>query len=148
LLCESRRAALVEFQGHWWIEPETFARVRRGIRNTLVTLGMLDAPLDRPLEQIQVGTEEELVRAPHAGLFVPLAPLERRVRRGELLGYLLDLDTGARTDIVSPIDGATWLVSRIGPQSDVVLEDLHAYADAGDILALIKYFVIIQAPLD
>jgi hypothetical protein len=51
---------------------------------------------------------------------------------------MLDVETGERTDLVSPADGAIWLIARNGPKADVVLQGMHAYADPGDLVALIK----------
>lgn len=138
LLLQGKRAALIELQGQWWIDPMSFNRARQGIFNTMATLGMIDRPIVRAPRQFHVSEQEAIVRAPEAGLFVPLCEVECAVGAGDLLGYLLNLDTGQRTDIVSPIAGATWLVARSGAHSDVILEDLSAYADPGDMLALVK----------
>ncbi len=132
-----RPAALVETHGQCRIEPEAVARVRQGIWNTMVTMGMLEGPLELPRPMFAAGGEH-LIRAPKAGLFIPLKALEQVTRAGELLGYLLDVETGDRTDIVSPADGAIWLIARNGPKADVVLQGMQAYADQGDLIALIK----------
>jgi predicted deacylase len=81
---------------------------------------------------------EHLIYAPRDGMFVPMKALEQVTRKGELLGYVLDVETGRRTDIVSPADGAVWMIARNGPKADAVLQGLHAYASRGDLIALIK----------
>ncbi len=111
--------------------------MQRGLRNTMITMGMLDGPLDLPDPMFAVGGEH-LIHSPVDGLFVPLKALEQVVRRGERMGYVLDVETGVRTDIVSPANGAVWLNARNGPKADVVLQGLQAYATRGDLLALIK----------
>jgi predicted deacylase len=137
VLLTGRPAAGVETHGQYRIEPDAAERVHRGIRNVMVTLGMIEGPLDLPNAMYETG-REHLLYAPTAGLFIPLKALEQATRRGELLGYMLDVETGERTDIASPADGAVWLVARNGPAADVVLQGLHAYADRGDLVALIK----------
>jgi predicted deacylase len=132
-----RPAALVETHGQCRIEPEAVARVRQGLWNVMVTMGMAEGPLELPRPMFAAGAEH-LIRAPKAGLFVPLKALEQVTRAGELLGYMLDVETGERTDIVSPADGAIWLIARNGPKADVVLQGMHAYADPGDLVVLIK----------
>jgi len=139
LLSLGKPAGLIELQGQWQIPVTMLQRVRQGILNTMGVLGMLDdAPLALPGPFFPMDGKEYLVKAPCGGLFVPLKGVEQPVREGELLGYLLDPESGARTDIRSPVPGATWLVARTGPAADVQLTGLHAYADAGDLLALIK----------
>lgn len=137
VLRTGRPAALVETHGQYRIEPDAVERVQQGICNTMVTLGMLDGPLDLPRPMFAIG-REHLIHAPKDGLFVPMKALEQVTRKGELLGYLLDVETGERTDIVSPVDGAIWLIARNGPGADLVLQGLHAYVDRGDLIVLIK----------
>ena len=137
LLHEGRRAALVELRGQWRIEPDELERVRNGIYNTMVTLGMLTRPLVLPRPSFRFRDEATVV-APRDGLFIPLKAADQIARQGECVGYLLDLDTGERLDIHSPIDGAVWLVARTGTGPDVRLEGLHAYAEKGDLLLLVK----------
>jgi len=131
-------AMLVELQAQWWINPHVMALARQGIRNVMAGLGMLDTPIVLPDQPYQVGPRECLVRAPHAGLFIPLRENAETVAAGDLLGYLLDIYTGARTDILAPTPGALWSIARQGPQPDIILEDMQAYADEGDLLVLIK----------
>lgn len=139
LLLQGRPAAIIEMQGQWQVHAALMKRVRQGIINTMIVLGMIDdEPLLVPLHRYLMDGTEHIVKAPHPGLFIPLKMQEEPVRRGELLGYLLDIENGDRAEIRSPSDGATWLISRMGTASDVQLTGLHAYADAGDILALIK----------
>jgi predicted deacylase len=137
VLRTGRPAAQVETHGQYRIEPDAVERVRRGVRNVMVTLGMLDEPLDLPRPMFVTG-REHLIYAPTNGLFVPMKALEQVTGKGELLGYVLDVETGTRTHIVSPADGAIWLIARNGPKADAVMQGLHAYADRGDLVALIK----------
>jgi predicted deacylase len=137
-LAAGKPSMLIELQAQWWINPTLLPVVRQGLRNVMAGLGMLDAPIMPPARQYVVGTDEYLVRAPHAGLFIPLRANEETVAEGDLLGYLLDIYTGARTDIPAPGPGALWSIARQGAHADVTLEGMHAYADAGDLLALIK----------
>jgi predicted deacylase len=118
VLQTGRPAALVETHGQCRIDPEAVIRVRQGLWNVMVTMGMVEGPLELPRPMF--------------------AAIEQVTRAGELLGYMLDVETGERTDLVSPADGAIWLIARNGPKADVVLQGMHAYADPGDLVALIK----------
>jgi predicted deacylase len=140
VLQTGRPAALVETHGQCRIDPEAVIRVRQGLWNVMVTMGMVEGPLELPRPMFAAGAEH-LIRAPKAGLFVPLKAIEQVTRAGELLGYMLDAETGERTDLVSPADGAIWLIARNGPKADVVLQGMHAYADPGDLVALIKEII-------
>ena len=146
LLAQGRRAALIEMLSQWWIEPLSLTRVRQGVLNAMASLGMLKRPIVRPPLQFRVGANETLIRSPAQGLFIPLREIEQTVKRGDVLGYLFDPETGRRTDIATPVDGALWLVSRCGANADVTLEGLHAYAEPGDLLALVKEVIETRTP--
>ncbi len=133
----SRPAFMAELSGHHMLYPESVERALRGVRSVMAHLELLDEDPFEPDAQYEV-LDEAVVSAPRAGLFVPLVRLEQPVAAGEPLGYLLDVATGARTDVASPCEGVVWLVHRIGAAFDVVLEDMHAYADAGDRVAIVK----------
>lgn len=143
LLSQGRRAALVEVQGQWMVQPDMADRVRQGIHNLLICLGMAEGSLVLPRPRFRIGGEVT-VKSPAEGFFVPTKQVEQLVRKGELLGWLLDLDTGKRTDVLSPADGAVWLCGRMGGGADVSLPAQHAYATPGDLLALVK--LLIPAP--
>jgi len=128
---------LVELRTHHWLYPPSVADGMNGIRNVMKALGMIPGTPVRPVVQ-HSALDEEIVRAPGSGLFVPLKDIADRVRKHEVLGYLLDLKTGGKTDVASPCDGAVWLISRVG-KSVMTLADMHAYADKGDMVALIKH---------
>ncbi len=139
LLAQGRPAGLIELQGQWQIHGPMMRRVRQGVLNTMNVLDMLDdEPLSLPSPCFVTNGREYLVKAPRPGLFIPMKEVEQAVREGEILGYLLDPETGARSDIRSPAAGAAWMVARTGPAADVQLRGQQAYADEGDLLALIK----------
>jgi len=139
VLAHGKPGMLVELRTHHWLYPPSVANGMNGIRNVMKTLGMIPGTPVRPRVQ-HSALDEEIVQAPQSGLFVPLKDIGDRVRKDEVLGYLLDLKTGGKTDIASPCDGAVWLVSRVG-KSAMTLSDMHAYADKGDMVALIKHVV-------
>lgn len=131
-------AYMVELRNQWWILDEESRRGERAIRNICRYFGVRTDALEVEAKRFHISSEETLVHAPHAGLYVPRLPIETPVRKGQVLGDLYDLDSGRLTKIVSPCDGITWLTNRVGKQADVILEDMHACADKGDLLALIK----------
>lgn len=137
VLAHGKPSLLVELRTHHWLYPPSVADGMNGIRNVLQALGMLPGQPVRPRVQHEA-TREEVVHAPRNGLFVPVKEIADRVRKHEVLGYLLDLKTGRKTDVKSPGDGAIWLISRVG-KSMMSLPDMHAYADRGDMVALIKH---------
>lgn len=140
-LAHGKPAMLVELSAQWWINPRALAQARQGLLNVMAGLGMLDAPIVPPARQYLVGGRDALLRAPQTGLFIPLRENAERVEAGDLLGYLLDIHTGARTDIFTPQAGAIWSIARQGAIADVTLEGMHAYAEEGDLLALVKEII-------
>jgi predicted deacylase len=137
-LAHGKVSMLIELSSQWWINPQLLQPVCHGLRNVMAGLGMLDAPIVPPTRQYLVDGHDALVRAPRAGLFIPLRRNEELVAAGDVLGYLLDIHTGERTEITAPVAGALWSIARQGAIADVTLEGMHAYADEGDLLALIK----------
>ena len=132
-------ALLVELRTQVWLSPESVRLGMQGIRNAMQALGMLAGTPVLPPVQYEF-REEELLHAPAAGLFVPVAEIEQSVRQGEVLGYLLGVENGRRRDIVSPCDGVVWLVSRVAAQATGGMEkNMDAFAEPGDLLALIKH---------
>jgi uncharacterized protein len=138
VLAQGKPAMLVELRTQHWLYPPSVAAGMTGIRNVMQTLGMLPGQPRPPGRQYAI-LGEEVVRARRAGLFVPLKAMGEKVRKNESLGYLLDLKTGRPTDVKSPCVGVIWLVSRVGPSDGVCLSDMHAHADPGDMLAMIKH---------
>lgn len=138
-LARGKPALLVELRTQHGLSPESVAVGRRGIVNVMKALGMAPGkPI--PSGKQYVVTGETIVRAPRAGLFVPVKAIGDRVRKSDVLGYLLDLRNGGKQDIPSPCEGVVWLVSRVGDlASSSELSATHAYADRGDMLALIKH---------
>ncbi|NQT94296.1 MAG: succinylglutamate desuccinylase/aspartoacylase family protein [Lentisphaerae bacterium] len=139
-------AFVVELSGQWWLDRRVIDRGARGIVNMLCCRDMLPGEIDVPPEQYLVRqTEgEHVVRSPGPGLFIPAIDHARPVRKDDVLGRLLDVHTLDRTDIISPADGAVWFAARFGPACDTRLEDLHAFADANDMLAIVKPVQIVR----
>ncbi len=131
---------LIELRQQWALIDAEVARGMRAVRNACRFLGLRSDPMEVEPKLFYLGptSGEELVRAPHDGLYVPRVSIEQEVRKDQVIGDLWDPSTGIGTEIRSHVDAVTWLVQRIGAQADLVLEDTHSYAKQGDILALLK----------
>ena len=132
---------LVELRMQWMILPSSCECGMRVMRNVCRYFGMMRGRMEpNPGGQFNLADFREVaLHAPRAGLYVPVRPIETRVRKGAVLGYLYGDQTGRTTPITSPVNGYLWLNHRAGRKADVRLEDQHAYADKGDLLALVKY---------
>ncbi len=131
---------LVEIHTQWAIRYEGREIGLRVIRNVCRYFNAMKGTMEaNPGGQCNMGVHSEaLIRAPFAGLYIPHKPIERMVRKGEHLGSLFDTFTGRTKDLFSPCDGYLWLNHRFAQSPDVQLTGLHAYADKGDLLVLIK----------
>jgi predicted deacylase len=131
---------LIELRTHWWILPESHAYALRAIRNACRCLGIRNDPLEVEPRQYHLSptTQEIAVKAPVSGLYVPRVEIETRVEKGAVLGDVYDQTSGDSVRILSPIAGVVWLNNRIGRQADVVYEDGHAFAEKGDLVALVR----------
>lgn len=138
VMSQGKSAMLVELRTHHWQFPESVAAGMRGLRNVMVAMGMLTGKVSVPAVQFESTGPEEIVHAPRRGLYIPFKEIADVVRKGETLGYLMDVQTGQRTAVKSPCAGGVWLNSRVG-RGQASLPDMHSYADRGDMLALIKH---------
>lgn len=131
---------LIELRTHWWILPESHDYALRAVRNACRCLGIRREPMEVELRQFRLSpvTKEAAVKTPVRGLYVPRVLIETRVEKGTVLGDVYDQTSGNSVRIHSPITGVVWLNSRIGKQADLVYEDGHAYAEKGDLVALVK----------
>jgi uncharacterized protein len=133
-----KSAVLIELRTHHWQFPDSVNAGMQGLRNVLVCLRLLPGRVRPPATQLETTGKEEFAYASRPGLYMPLKDIADRVRKGDTLGYLLDLQSGRRTAVKSPCTGGVWLNSRVGP-GEATLPDMHALADRGDLLALIKH---------
>jgi len=132
---------LVEIRTQWIIRTAGREIGLRVIRNVCRHFKMMTGGFEpHPGGQCNMAEHKEhLIRAPFAGLYMPHTPIERMVNKGDMLGVLYNIATGESVEIVAPIGGYLWLNHRFGAAPDVRLTDMHAYADAGDLLVLIKH---------
>jgi predicted deacylase len=138
VMSRGKSAMLVELRTHHWQFPESVLAGIRGLRNVMISMEMLPGTVSLPEVQLESSGPEELVYAAHSGLYVPVREIADRVKKGETLGYLLDLQTGRRKAVKSPCAGGVWLNARVG-KGESGLADMHSFADEGDLLALIKH---------
>jgi hypothetical protein len=75
-----------------------------GVLRVLRALEMWDSEPPPPGEVFEAG-RRKWIRASRSGVFYRKAELGTQVRRGEILGHILDLSTGQRTELRSPLDG-------------------------------------------
>ena len=81
-------------------------------------------PDERPLRRTTVRVTRQLLRAPGAGIFEPIAPLGGIVSEGDVLGHLIPLERpGERVPVRAPAGG--WLIQRLG----------RRFARPGDMIA-------------
>jgi len=137
VMARGKSAMLVELRTHHWQFPDSVAAGMRGLRNVLISMGMIPGKETVPAVQFENTGKETIVRAPGRGLYVPLKEIADRVKKGDTLGYLMDLQTGKRTVVKSPCAGAVWLNSRVG-KGECSLVDMHSFADRGDMITMIK----------
>ena len=131
-----KAACSPNFTGQWDIyEPE----VRRGVaglRRVLRTLGMLPGRPDSQAAPPVFSPDDLLdVRVDAPGYFLPRARPEQRVRRGDVLGVHIPLDTFQEQPVIAPIDGLVYLVGAITPGADVALPSMMPLAPAGGRVA-------------
>ncbi|MGH6898480.1 MAG: succinylglutamate desuccinylase/aspartoacylase family protein [Geminicoccaceae bacterium] len=92
-----------EFGGGGEVAIDGVALIARGLRNTMVHLGMLPAPSDPdpapPSRLIQVPGRDYFVYAPEPGLFEPAVRLGDRVEAGQEAGRVHFVDNPARSPV-------------------------------------------------
>jgi len=138
VMSRGKSAMLVELRTHHWQFPDSVQAGIRGLRNALITMNMMPGTVTLPEVQLESSGPEEFVYASRPGLYIPVKEIADVVKKGEVLGYLLDLRTGRRTTVKSPCAGGVWLNARVG-NGEAGLADMHSHADKGDMLALIKH---------
>ncbi len=62
----------------------------RGILNIMRTLNMFASPNHAPLPNSQIAEGSLWVRAPHSGILRPLKPLGKKIKKGEVLGVIVN----------------------------------------------------------
>ena len=99
-------AMYVECQGAGGAASADLRAIDAGLRSVLVLLGLVAGKprrLRRQISRITRNADETHLQlhhpAPHDGLYVPRARLDRRVRRGEVIGRVLGLDGKAATEV-------------------------------------------------
>jgi predicted deacylase len=89
-----------EFGGGGKVDPKSLAKVERGLRRTLVHMGMMEKPKDwaaapKP-RRVAVPGQDWYVYAPQPGLFEPAVELGATIRSGDLCGHVHFVDDPAR----------------------------------------------------
>jgi uncharacterized protein len=92
-----------EFGGGGEVAPGGVALIERGLRNTLVHLGMMATPSDHdpapPTRLMQVPGRDYYVYAPEPGLFEPAVRLGDLVKAGQPAGQVHFVDNPARPPV-------------------------------------------------
>jgi len=108
----------VECQGCGGVDAADLRAIDAGLREVLVRLGLIAGKprrLRRQISRITRNADETHLQlhhpASHDGLFVPRARLDRRVRRGELIGRVLALD-GKSADVKAVRAGRIVMLRR------------------------------------
>lgn len=95
------------------VSLEGLAITRRGIRNVLVHLGLVDGEIARspePTRRMKIPSSTDYGFAPEAGIYVPRVPLGSDVQSGDVLGEILSIDKPMATPhaIRAKRDGMLW----------------------------------------
>ena len=97
------------------LDEPLMRRAIAGLLRLAVLTGCLDADAAHtpPPKHNAVHVQRQLIRAPGAGIFEPIAPLGGPVQVGEIVGQLIPLERpGDRVMVTAPATG--WLIQRLG----------------------------------
>ncbi len=136
-LDNDKPAFMAELSGQHWVDRAAIERAVAGMRNVMIDIGMLQEKPTKPGNQY-IALEDEIIKTDFPGIFIPLKSLEDIVRKNDVLGYILNVDNGERKDLFSPVDGVLWSIGRRGAAADVCLRDMHAFAEPGEVVAIVK----------
>lgn len=95
---------LAESGGRGLLIEADVARHVRGVTNVLRAIGTLDGPTERVAPPTVVDSFE-WVRSAHEGIFRPRVAVGDRVRKGAVLGEVVDLLGEHLADVVAPVAG-------------------------------------------
>lgn len=127
-------AIYVEYLGSGLLSDQGVAALSDGCRNVMALLDMLDHPRPAPrvehvVEDNRPGSGHMQVQnpAPATGFFEPTVELGERVRAGDLLGRVTDIDDDSVTEIRSTQEGIvivlrTFALIHEGDSAAVILE--------------------------
>jgi predicted deacylase len=105
-----------EFGGGGEVSIDGVALIERGLRNTLVHLGMLPPPSDHdpapPSRLVQVPGRDYFVYAPEPGLFEPAVRLGDRVEAGQQAGQVHFVDNPARPPVPCHFKAAGMVICK------------------------------------
>ena len=98
-------------------DSEAIDMCERGVMNLLVHLGMIDGKIIRP-DSVYWLKNSEVLRSPKDGLFSPSVEIGDSVRKGDLIGTLLDYFGDPVEDVCAPFSGMVVLVLGTPPVSE------------------------------
>ncbi len=75
------------------------------VRNVMAVLGMIDREASIPDRQILLQSNEAWIRSPFGGIFKPAITLGQLVKKGDVIGDIIDPTSYKTEDIESPLSG-------------------------------------------
>jgi len=97
--------AVIETSGQGRAEAEDVEALKVGIRNVMTHLGMVEGTLQQiPAERVCIDTETYLY-ASVGGILRPKVRTGDRIKKGALLGSVIDFFGGVNEKILAPLDG-------------------------------------------
>jgi predicted deacylase len=82
------------------------------VRNVMAVLGMIDGTASVPDRQIILQSNEAWIRSPFGGIFKPAIDLGQFVKRGDVIGDIIDPTSYKNEDIESPLSGIVTGISH------------------------------------
>jgi predicted deacylase len=105
-----------EFGGGGRVDKNVVAVVERGLRNTLVHMGIVEKPKDwaapPPTRMMEVPARDSFVYAPEPGLFEPAVDLGDTVESGQLCGHVHFVDNPAREAVPCHFRSAGFVICK------------------------------------
>ena len=111
-------AIYAECRGGLAINKNTIKLYEKGCISVLEALGLIDA-IDKPGNNYDVliednspgqGHLQSKLPSPVAGIFIPSVKLGRNIKKGHLIGYVIDPLSQKRTRIISEEDGLVFML--------------------------------------
>jgi predicted deacylase len=137
-LRRGKTAITPELRGQWRLSEDSVQEGVRGVENCMKHLGMLPGAPELPPYYVSIAEEPTVrIQAPRTGIFQPHVEPGADVAAGQILGTLVDADSGQGIEIPAPCDGCVYAIGALRGRTDVSLTAMHALAEKGTEIARI-----------